>query len=153
MDDMAHIVLFHHALGLTPGVLAFGDRLAAGGHTLTVPDLYDGHVFETLDDGVAHAQDIGFHSVIVRGREAVADLPDDVVYAGISLGVLGAQALAQSRPGARGALLYESFVPVAEFGGWPPGLVAQVHGMDQDPVFSGEGDLDLARAAAAENPS
>lgn len=148
---MAHIVLFHHALGLTPGVLAFGGRLEAGGHTLSIPDLYDGRVFDTLDDGVAHAQDIGFHTVIVRAREAIADLPEEIVYAGISLGVLGAQALAQSKPGARGALLLESFVSPSEFGPWPDGLRAQVHGMDADPVFAGEGDIELARAAAAEH--
>lgn len=150
---MAHIVLFHHALGLTPGVRALGDRLAQPGHQVTVPDLYDGRVFETLDAGVGHAQEIGFHHVIERGRAAVVDLPGEVVFVGISLGVLPAQALAQTRPGALGALLLESFVPLGEFGDWPAELPAQVHGAESDPIFAGEGDLDFARALVAEQPS
>jgi hypothetical protein len=42
--------------------------------------------------------------VIERGTRAVEDLPAGLVYAGFSLGVLPAQKLAQTRPGARGAL-------------------------------------------------
>jgi len=36
---------------------------------------------------------------------------------------------------------------LSEFGGaWPVGVPVQVHGMDADPFFAGEGDLDAARA-------
>jgi dienelactone hydrolase len=61
-----------------------------------------------------------------------------------------AQRLAQTRPGAVGALLCEAFLPPTEFGdGWPDGVPVQIHGMDGDPFFAGEGDIDAARAFVA----
>jgi len=86
-----------------------------------------------------------------RGIRAADQLPSELVYVGLSLGVMAAQQLAQTRPGARGAVLVESCVPPSEFGGsWPAGVPVQVHGMDADPIFAGEGDLDAARALVAE---
>ncbi len=144
---MAEVVLFHHALGLTPGVIAFAGQLRDAGHTVHTPDLYDGRTFETLDEGVANAAEIGFEEVLERGVRAVDGLPHGLVYAGISLGVMPAQKLAQTRPGARGALLLEACLPVSEFGdAWPDGVPVQIHGMDADPFFAGEGDVDAARA-------
>jgi dienelactone hydrolase len=143
---MAEVVLFHHALGLTPGIAAFADEVRGAGHTVHTPDLFEGRTFDTLEQGVAHAERIGFGEVIQRGVRAVQQLPAELVYAGFSLGVLPAQCLAQTRAGARGALLMYSCVPVSEFGsGWPAGVPVQVHGMDADPIFAGEGDLDAAR--------
>jgi dienelactone hydrolase len=144
---MAEVVLFHHAQGLTPGVVAFADELRDAGHTVHTPDLFQGRTFGSIEEGMRHAQEIGFPGeVIARGVRAVEGLPAELVYAGFSLGVLPAQFLAQTRPGARGALLFYSCVPVSEFGsGWPGGVPAQVHGMDADPVFVGEGDIDAAR--------
>jgi dienelactone hydrolase len=143
---VAEVMLFHHAQGLTPGVVAFADELRRAGHTVHTPDLFDGRTFGTIEEGMEYAQQIGFpDEVIGRASRAVEGLPADLVYAGFSLGVLPAQLLAQTRPGARGALLFYSCVPVAAFGGWPEGLPAQVHGMDADPIFVGEGDIDAAR--------
>jgi dienelactone hydrolase len=148
---MAEVVLFHHAQGLTTGLLDFAQVLRDAGHTVHIPDLYDGHTFETLDEGLAFMREVGFDTVLERGRTAGEALPEAVVYAGFSLGVMPAQLLAQTRPGAKGALLMESCVPPSEFGdGWPAGVPVQVHGMDQDPVFAGEGDLDAGRALVAE---
>ncbi len=149
---MAQVVLFHHALGLTPGIALFADELRRAGHTVHTPDLFEGHTFPTLDDGVKHAEQIGFAEVIGRGVRAVEQLPTNLVYAGFSLGVLPAQQLAQTRPGALGALLYYSCVPAAEFGGWPEGVPVQVHGMDADPIFVGDGDLEAARELVASTP-
>jgi dienelactone hydrolase len=147
---MAEVVLFHHALGLTPGVIAFADKLRRAGHTVHAPDLHEGRTFDSLDEGMRHVERIGFGEVLARGLRAVEGLPAEVVYAGFSLGVLPAQKLAQTRPGARGALLFYSCVPVAEFGSaWPDGVPVQVHGMDADPIFAGEGDIDAARALVA----
>jgi dienelactone hydrolase len=146
---MTGVVLFHHALGLTPGIHVFADELRSAGHTVHTPDLFEGRTFPTLQDGVRHAEEIGFAEVIGRGVRAVEQLPTDVVYAGFSLGVLPAQQLAQTRPGARGALLYYSCVPASEFGGWPDGVPVQVHGMDADPIFVGEGDVEAARELVA----
>ncbi len=147
---MSEVVLFHHALGLTPGVTAFAEDLRAAGHTVHTPDLFDGRTFRSIEDGVAHAQRIGFGEVVERGVRAVETLPAELVYAGMSLGVLPAQRLVQTRPGARGALLLYSCLPPAEFGSWPADVPVQVHGMDADPFFAGEGDLDAARALVAE---
>lgn len=143
---MAEVVLFHHALGLTPGVQEFAAALRRAGHTVHTPDLFDGRTFDTLEEGVGYAEGVGFGEVIERGVRAVQDLPAEVVYAGFSLGVLPAQKLAQTRSGARGALFFYSCVPPTEFGsGWPEDVPVQIHGMDQDPIFVGEGDVDAAR--------
>jgi dienelactone hydrolase len=144
---MAEVVLFHHAQGLTPGVVAFAGELRRAGHGVHTPDLFEGRTFGSIDEGMRHAQEIGFpDEVIGRGVRAVEGLPAGLVYAGFSLGVLPAQKLAQTRPGARGALLFYSCVPVSEFGpGWPEDVPVQVHGMDADPIFVGEGDIDAAR--------
>jgi dienelactone hydrolase len=148
---MAEVLLFHHAQGLTEGVIGFADRLREVGHTVHAPDLYDGHTFRTLDEGIGYAQEIGFGNVLERGVCAADDLPADLTYAGFSLGVMPAQKLAQTRPGARGALLFESCIPTSEFGSsWPAGVPVQIHGMDGDPFFVGEGDIDAARALVEE---
>jgi dienelactone hydrolase len=144
---MAEVLLFHHAQGQTRGFLAFADDLRRAGHTVHAPDLYDGRTFEVLDAGVAYAGEIGFGEVLERGVRAAEGLPVELVYAGFSLGVMPAQKLAQTRAGARGALLFHSCLPTAEFGSaWPADLPVQIHGMDADPWFVDEGDLDAARA-------
>ena len=148
---MAEIVLFHHAQGLTAGVTAFADELRTAGHIVHTPDLFDGRIFDNLEQGMRFVSELGFGEVIKRGEQAVQDLPSDLVYAGFSLGVVSAQKLAQTRPGARGALLFYSCVPVSKFGQvWPKELPVQVHGMDADPIFVGEGDIDAARALIAQ---
>lgn len=148
---MAEVLLFHHAQGLTEGLRAFADRLRQAGHTVHTPDLYDGNVFATLDEGLAHAGRVGFGKLQEQGVHAADALPAELVYVGFSLGVLPAQRLAQTRAGARGAILLESCVPPAEFGGpWPADVPVQVHGMDADPFFAGEGDIDAARELVKE---
>lgn len=151
---MADVVLFHHALGLTPGITAFADELRRAGHAVHTPDLFDGRTFDSIDAGMAYAQQLGFpDQVLERGRRAVEQLPHEVAYAGFSLGVLPAQMLAQTRPGARGALLFYSCVPPAAFGAWPDGVPVQIHAMDADPWFMTEGDVDAARALVASTRS
>ena len=131
---MVHVLLFHHAQGITSGVEAFADDLRAAGHQVTVPDLFEGRTFATVEDGVAHAEELGFRTVIDRGVAVADPLPADLVYAGFSLGLLPAQYLAQQRSGARGVLLYHGAVPPTEFGGtWPAAVPAQIHLMEGDP--------------------
>lgn len=143
------IVLFHHVQGLTPGVQALAGTLRAAGHVVHTPDFFDGQTFASIEEGFAAVQAKG--GVEQWADAAVADLPNDVVYAGISLGVMSAQRLAQTRPGARAAVLLEAFVPPTEFGdAWPEGVPVQVHGMDGDPFFGKEGDIDAARQLADE---
>ena len=130
---MAEILLFHHAQGQTPGFLAFADELRSAGHTVHAPDLYDGKTFTDLDEGVGYARQVGFDTIGERCRLAAESLPNELVYAGFSLGVMGAQELAQTRPGAQGALLFSAAFPASEFGGsWPPGVPLQIHMMEED---------------------
>lgn len=151
---MAEVVLFHHAHGLTPGVREFADRLTVAGHTVHMPDLYDGRVFDDLEEGLDYAREVGFGTISERGRAAAERLTHELVYAGFSLGGMPAQDLAQTRDGAKGALLFHSCMPASEFGAsWPDGVPVQVHGMDADPFFAEEGgDLDAARELVATTP-
>jgi dienelactone hydrolase len=149
---MAEVLLFHHALGQTKGFHAFADQLGEAGHTVHTPDLYEGRTFASIDEGMAHVGELGFGEIIARGERAAEALPEGLVYAGFSLGVVPAQKLAQTRAGARGALLFYSCVPVSEFGGWPADVPVQIHGMDADPFFVEEGDLDAARELVDSSP-
>jgi dienelactone hydrolase len=144
---MAELLLLHHAQGLTPGCLALAGELRAAGHVVHVPDLYDGNTFPTLAEGIGYAEQIGFDAIIERGRLAADGLPEGIVYAGLSLGVLPAQMLAQTRPGARGAVLAHSCVAPSQFGGpWPQGLPLQIHLMDADELaLPPNEDLEAAR--------
>jgi dienelactone hydrolase len=147
---MAEVVLFHHVQGLTPGVVAFADELRRAGHTVHTPDLFEGNTFDNIDEGFAYVRESGFEEVGNRGIRAAENVPSEVVYAGFSFGVMQAQQLAQTRPGARGALFFHSCVPTSEFGGWPAGVPVQIHGMDADPFFVDEGDIEAARALVEE---
>jgi len=152
---MAEVLLFHHAQGLTEGVRAFADELRAAGHLVHAPDLFEGRTFPSIEAGMAYIEEQGFDSVRERGHRVADDLPPELVYAGFSFGVLPAQKLAQTRPGARGALLFYSCVPISgewAFGPWPDGVPVQIHGMDADPFFVGEGDIDAAREIVATVP-
>ena len=145
---MAEVVLFHHLQGLTEGVRAFAGELRAGGHTVHTPDLFDGQRPASIDDGAKLVESIGDEVLAERADQAVAGLPENLVYGGFSFGVISAQRLAQTRPGARGALLYEACLPISgewAIGPWPEGVPVQIHGMDKDPIFALEGDIDAAR--------
>lgn len=133
LPGLAEVLLFHHALGLTPGVASFAEELRAQGHVVHTPDLYEGKTFDSVDDGVAHAQEVGFDTILKRGRAAAEGLPSELVYGGFSLGVMPAQMLAQTRPGAQGALLCYSALPQSEFESpWPEGVPLQIHMMEDD---------------------
>jgi dienelactone hydrolase len=113
------------------------------------PDLFEGRMFGSIEEGVGYASEVGFGALIERGVRAADDLPAGMIYGGFSLGVLPAQKLAQTRPGARGALFFYSAVPISEFGTWPKDVPVQIHGMDADPFFVDEGDIDAAREIVA----
>ncbi len=142
---MAEVLFFHHAQGLTAGCLAFAEEIRAAGHVVHGPDLYEGASFRELPEGVAHAEELGFEMILDRARRAAIGLPNDVVYVGLSLGVMPAQMLAQTRAGSRGAVLIHSCVPPSEFGPqWPQGLPVQIHTKEDDEW----GDADVARQLA-----
>ncbi len=146
---MTHVVLFHHVAGLTPGVTALADRWRAAGHEVTTPDLFEGRTFGSVEEGFAFVQTIGgFDEVRSRALTAVSDLPEAVVYAGISMGVVAAQHVAAQRPGAVAGVFLESFVAPEHVGEWPAGAPVQIHGMEGDEFFGLE-DLEPAREFAA----
>ena len=139
---MAEVLLFHHALGLTPGCVAFADALRAGGHVVHTPDLFDGRTFTSVVAGIRHAEEVGFDTIVERGRRAAEALPAAIVPAGFSLGVMPAQMIVQTRPGAKGALLLHGCVPLSFYGGsWPEGVPLQIHTAALDEL----GDVDVAR--------
>jgi dienelactone hydrolase len=144
---MTEVVLYHHVQGLTEGVKTFADELRQAGHTVHTPDLFDGRTFDTIEEGMAFAREAGFDALAQRGVAAADEIDADTVYAGFSFGVMPAQQLAQTRPGARGAVLMYSCLPVSEFGdAWPEDVPVQVHGKEADPFF--EEDLEAAQALA-----
>jgi len=146
---MAEVVVLHHALGLTEWVQRFADELRDAGHTVHTPDLFDGRTFSEIDKGVAYSEELGGPMEIVeRARAAVESLPSDVFYVGFSLGVLAAQSLAQTRPGARGAVLCYAALPLGQWGDnwpetWPSGVELQLH------ILEGDEDVEFAEALAA----
>lgn len=143
---MAEALLFHHAHGLTQGSRSFADELRAAGHHVHVPDLYEGKTFGDLASGVAYAEEVDFDTIIERGRSVANDLPSELVYIGLSLGALPAQALAQTRLGAKGAVLLGACNPLSEFSPkWPEGVALQIHAMEGDEWM----ELDLARELEA----
>jgi len=145
---MTEVLLYHHVQGLTEGVRSFADELRQAGHTVHTPDLFDGRTFATIEDGMAFAREAGFGALAERGVAAAETIRPDVVYAGFSFGVMPAQQLAQTRSGARGALLMYSCLPVSEFGdAWPEGVPVQVHGKEADEFFLE--DLEAAQALVA----
>jgi dienelactone hydrolase len=146
--EMAEVVLYHHIQGLTEGVRSFAGELSQAGHTVHTPDMFDGRTFDTIEEGMAFARSEGFGALAERGVAAAEEIDPEVVYAGFSFGVMVAQQLAQTRPGARGALLLYSCLPVSEFGeAWPEGVPVQVHGKEADPFFAE--DLEAAQALVA----
>ena len=142
---MTEVVLYHHVQGLTDGVRSFGDELRRAGYTVHTPDMFEGRTFGSIEEGMAFAREAGFGALADRGVAAAEGLGPEVVYAGFSFGVMVAQQLAQTRPGARGAVLMSACLPVSEFGeAWPEDVPLQVHGKDADLFF--DEDLEAARA-------
>jgi dienelactone hydrolase len=145
---MSEVVLFHHVQGLTDGVRSFAEELGRAGHTVQTPDVFEGRTFATLEQGMAFARETGFAALGERAVAAGGAFPPDVVYAGISFGVMAAQQLAQTRPGAGGALFISACLPFSEFGeAWPAGVPVQVHGKEGDEFF--DEDVEAARALVA----
>ncbi|MBD2759459.1 dienelactone hydrolase family protein [Yimella sp. cx-573] len=140
---MSHVLLLHSALGLRPAVREFAHTLEQLGHTITVPDFYDGEVFDSEDDGVGYRDRVGAKELFRRILPVVEQLPADAALAGFSLGSAFAQTLAATRPEAAGVILMHSVA--APFGRWP-GAPVQVHRYAVDPWVEQE-DVDALRAS------
>jgi dienelactone hydrolase len=135
---MAEVVLFHSVLGLRSGVITAADRLRAARHTVHAPDLFDGEVFDDLDDGIRKEEELGYQEIARRAKEAITGLPEGLVFGGFSMGIAHAEVLAASTPGTLGVVLMHGAVPVEalrEYFGierWPEGVPVQVHYAEGD---------------------
>ena len=154
-SPMAQILLFHHARGLTEGVRALGEQVTAvGGHTVHTPDLFDGHVFPTAEEGLAYVGQIGSDEFMTRAIRACAEHKEASVVAGISLGVMPAWRAAQTAPGFRACIALSAALPLNAYAPlWQPHTALQIHLAAEDPWVKDE-DLPTARAyaATAEHP-
>ncbi len=131
---MAEVVLFHHALGLTPGVAEFAQGWRDQGHVVHTPDLYEGRTFSDLDEAVDFVDAQGIDHWIGAASGAAAAHPAATAFAGFSLGAACAQYVAQSTAGARAALLFHGALSLATIElAWPEGLGLQVHTAEADP--------------------
>ncbi|WP_456844197.1 dienelactone hydrolase family protein [Cellulomonas sp. P5_C6] len=147
---MAEILLLHHVLGLTDGVRSLADRLRAAGHTVHTPDLFEGRTFDKIPAGMSHEEDdLGWDVMTSRARRAADGLPTDLVYLGISMGVVYSHLLVRERLGARGAVFLESSTSTDDFDGWPAGVPLQVHGHADDEFFGTDGAAHARALVAA----
>jgi dienelactone hydrolase len=148
---MARIVLFHHAQGLRDDTIAWADSFRQAGHEVDTPDLYEGRTFDRLEDGIAHRDSVGLPTLIGRAAQVLQDFPEDLVYAGLSMGASAAHYFAVTRPGARGVLLMHGTAPAASLGDadWPSAMPAQLHKKERDPLMDDAGVEALERSAGS----
>jgi dienelactone hydrolase len=132
---MAEIVLFHHAGGLMPGVLDLAEKLRVVGHTVHTPDLFEGHTFDDVNDGVAWAQGIGQEVFADRAKAFVRTVPsEELVYGGLSMGCARAAEQVLFRQGALAAFfLYGAIDPAWWNKRWPADVPAEAHLTESDP--------------------
>lgn len=145
------IVLFHSALGLRPAVRDFAARLRAAGHVVHTPDFFDGEVFDSLEAGAQKRDALGIPELMRRAELAVASLPNELVYAGFSMGAAAAELLAATRAGAKGAILMSGATDPAKTGinDWPRVVSVQVHYAQNDPSIDVKDVSALATAVKA----
>ncbi|WNI32466.1 dienelactone hydrolase family protein [Streptomyces sp. ITFR-6] len=130
---LMNIMLFHSTYGLRPAVHAAADRLRAAGHEVRVPDIFAGHTFETVEEGLAYQQETGKEELLKRAVLAAAPYSDSrLVYAGFSFGASVAQTLALGDAKARGLLMFHGTSDIAESASVDE-LPVQLHVADPDP--------------------
>ena len=132
---MTTVVIFHSALGVRQGELDAAERLRAAGHTVFVPDLYDGRVFDEYEPAMAWAAEQPDDYRSERALAAVAGLPDGFVVGGFSMGSSDAVFVATRRT-VSGVLQFSGLNPVEWFGDdaeWPAGVDSQSHQKVDDP--------------------
>jgi dienelactone hydrolase len=127
------IMLFHSVYGLRPVEIAAAERWRAAGHRVVTPDLYHGESAVKITEGFALADRIGWPLITRRAREAIGQLPENTVLAGISMGASVVEYLLPDRPRTAGVLLLHGLaeMPAAI----RVGLPVQAHVADPDEYF------------------
>ncbi|MBA4860106.1 dienelactone hydrolase family protein [Streptomyces sp. PSKA54] len=128
-----NIMLFHSTYGLRPAVREAADRLREAGHEVWTPDLFEGRVFDTVEEGRDFKDEIGKDELLKRAVLAAAPYSErGLVYAGFSLGAALAQTLALGDEKARGLLLLHGTSDIAENASVDE-LPVQLHVAEPDP--------------------
>lgn len=127
---MAAIVLFHSVYGFRSLERDAAERLRAAGHQVVTPDLYEGRVGQTIEEGFAIRNEIGWAELCKRAEKAIAELPAWAVLGGFSMGAGIAASLWPSRPQTSGMLLLHSIAEIPANA--REGIPVQVHLADPD---------------------
>lgn len=127
---MAAVILFHSVYGLRSLERDSAERLRAAGHEVFTPDLYEGKVARSIDEGFELKEAIGWPTLCERAEKATAALPASAVLGGFSMGVGITAHLWPMRPLTAGVLLLHAVgeIPVNVRSRLP----AQVHLADPD---------------------
>ncbi|MER5892542.1 dienelactone hydrolase family protein [Streptomyces sp. NPDC001876] len=142
---MVHIALLHSVLGLRPAELLAAERLRRAGHEVVTPDLFMGEIASTLDEGFRLVDRIGWATVLTRARQALRDMPEEAVLAGVSMGTGVVADLLPERPATGAVLFLHAVADLPQSA--RPGLRVQVHAAEPDDFASPERVAALRRAA------
>jgi dienelactone hydrolase len=132
-----HVVVFHSMFGLRAVELAAAERLRGEGYAVIVPDLFGGATASgDAEQGFALMSRVGWPTIADRARRAVADVPDEAVLAGFSMGVGVIGEVWPERLNAAAVLCFHAptIVPV----GVPAGTPVQLHVGAADRQFASE---------------
>ncbi|OCP36350.1 dienelactone hydrolase family protein [Ensifer sp. LC163] len=142
---MAIVILFHSIYGLRALERDAAARLRANGHDVITPDLYEGQVAGSVDDGFALKDKIGWRTLCERAEAAVAGQPASAVLGGFSFGAAIASHLWAKRPKTSGVLLLHSIVEIPDNA--RDGVPVQLHLADPD-IYEPAEDVAAWRAVA-----
>lgn len=146
---MTTVILFHSVYGLRAFERGVAERLTVAGHEVFTPDLYEGRVASSIEEGFALKEEIGWSTLCERAERAVADLPADAVLGGFSMGAAVAASLWPKRPETAGILFLHSIAEIPANA--RRGLPVQVHLADPD-IFEPADEVAAWRADAERTP-
>ena len=141
---MATVIFFHSVYGLRSLEHEAVERVQAAGHKAFAPDLYDGLIARSIEEGFEFKDEIGWETICERAEWALAGLPASTVLAGFSMGAGVISSLWPKREKTAGILLLHRVAPIAENA--RKGLPLQLHLAEPDP-FEPEEDVAAWRQA------
>lgn len=133
---MATVIFFHSVYGLRSLEHEAVERAQAAGHKAFAPDLYDGLIARSIEEGFEFKDEIGWPTICERAEWALAGLPASTVLAGFSMGVAVAASLWPKREKTAGILFLHGIASIADSA--RKGLPLQLHLADPDPFEPAE---------------